>query len=113
MKDPWILTIASDLKEYGMGEDEMLYCEVYYKLVTNEAGYRFIGPTLGNSRDNSDKVNDWKNSWPVRMPFDFDPETHPDWQPTFPVYGSTAYCQSGQQQADVYAEKNDIPYFPV
>ena len=36
-----------------------------------------------------------------------------EWAGWFPAYGSEAYVASGQEQALAFAEKNEIPYFPV
>lgn len=107
----WQVTLASDTRPYDMGEDEMLYCEVYFLVATNARGVRFVGPTLGNNRDNN--VEEIKRQAAAVDTTNLDPENDDNWNPWFPVYGSDAYHQSGQEAANLYAERNDIPYFPV
>lgn len=114
MKGPWHIALACETREYGWGEDSMLHCEVYFLTATNPRGSRFIGPLLGNNRDSShETVESWEK---LPETFDlngFDPETNPDWTPWFPVYGSDAYERSGQELANLDAEKTNRPYYPV
>jgi hypothetical protein len=115
LNGPWLVSPASDMKEYGWMEDYMAMTEVFFLVASNRQGYRYIGPVLGNSREGGGveamRTKAEAAAKELNDKGDFDPQGDPDWGQWFPVYGSEAYEVTGQDAAYIDAEKTGRPYY--
>ena len=104
------IDIRSDLAVIGQNEDGEVLGEVFYAIAQDDKGYCWRGPTVGvNLRPEAVEAE----LTVIEMAVEMGGEDIGRWEPTFPSYGSEAYVESEQEAACLYAEKNDMDYFPV
>jgi hypothetical protein len=89
------------------------YGEVSYVYAERSDGARWLGPCLGNSRDTKREEIE-RGVEMARIAYEScGLDVTEVWSPWFPVYGSTAFTNSGQAEADCFAEREEIAYFPA
>jgi len=104
---------VSDLVEEGITEDgEKIIREVSYLMATDSSGYRWVGKPVGYTREDPEYIA--KQVEIAERAYQYHGfDVTAEWTPWFPMYGSDAYVESGQEAAYAYMERKDERYAPA